>query len=40
MTGSQLVWRAVGKNKARFIAGHFRTSFPQSITGGSLGFDG
>jgi hypothetical protein len=27
-----LVWRAVGKNNARFIAGYPRTALPQSIT--------
>src|SRR5580692_2498968 len=32
MTRSQLVWRAVGKNNARFIAGYPRTALPQFIT--------
>jgi hypothetical protein len=27
-----LVWRAVGRNNARFIAGHSRTALAQSIT--------
>jgi hypothetical protein len=27
-----LVWRAVGRNKGRFIAGHSRAALAQSIT--------